>query len=678
MPVVIPAFRRHSGGLDTPWILASRGWQKPESRIFGPCRICRLLDPGLRRGDGGGRGDGWGRGDSGGAKVGGGATVGDGNDDGVLPAPTDSVIAAAIAPLNCGLIFLLSARQSTMQNQIKLVSEIPKAPQEVSLFAAVGLIPKIAGLATKQSDIDRLRIADPFVRVYALGRLCESGERLSDELLSIAVPILPYSAYLRQAITPALIKLFRFDLLEKMLELEKTEAVKAQDMLPQLLAARMNNDYAAQLALHEKLYLQTGQIIHIAEAATVSRERLAWQMAWTPALRVIMTRTSGMEAALLSALEMLRRADAQDEFAVLATVIHPMDGNKFARTYALAQRLYWKEDYRTCLEFLDTSKALELTGDSSPLLPSLAAKCAEEMGDYRLAAKWYDKQNKTQADKIYVAADYLKSLEQHAALPLAKLPADTQNKYFIMTGFPRSGTTLLENTLHAHPLIATCEETSALVGTMRAAYGLRLEEDPEAKNVDLRAVLHRKLYYESLDRFVTKTDARVVIDKTPIISSDIKYLEKLFPTKRYIFSIRHPYDVVLSNWKQSYSQNSAMAAFNDMHDACVLYDYTMRNWFEVFPGETERVHYVRYDELVNDFQRVVSGALTFLGVEWTDEVLKFAEHSAQRSVRTPSYVNVRKGLTIGVQTSWQNFEFLFDDTCRALLDPWVKHFGYQE
>ena len=166
--------------------------------------------------------------------------------------------------------------------------------------------------------------------------------------------------------------------------------------------------------------------------------------------------------------------------------------------------------------------------------------------------------------------------------------------------------------------------------------------------------------------------------KTPIISANIKYMEKIFPNKRYIFSIRHPYDVVLSNYKQVYSQNAAMAAFNDMHHACVLYSKVMSDWFEVFPGETERVCYIKYDDLVNDFKNQMQCALNFLGVGWTDEVMNFVEHAQKRAVRTPSYANVRKGLTIGVQTSWQKFDFLFDAKCQALLDPWVKRFGYSD
>ena len=101
----------------------------------------------------------------------------------------------------------------------------------------------------------------------------------------------------------------------------------------------------------------------------------------------------------------------------------------------------------------------------------------------------------------------------------------------------------------------------------------------------------------------------------------------------------------------------------------------MSDWFDVLPGETDRVCYIKYDDLVTDFRNQMERTLDFLRVDWADEVLNFAKIAETRPVRTPSYANVRKGLTIGVQTSWQNFDFLFDDRCRALLDPWPDRYS---
>lgn len=565
-----------------------------------------------------------------------------------------------------------------MSSQKFPATPFDQAVIEFSLDSASPLLVEVGGQSNKQSCLDRLRIDDTVVRIHALTTLLALGERINESVLAVALKLAPLSAHLRRLLVRELLQDFRFDLADEIIALEQAEAGKSQQRLTQLMRAQASNDYVSQCELYHQLYLQTGDLGYIAAACNLALERLHWQAALKPVMRMMFVRTAGLEETLVQALEMLGRADAKSEFALLARAISKLDGYLFVRAYAMAQLLFWKEDYRGCLGFLNGSNALSASENSSPILPNLAAKCAEALADYRQAALWYEQQNGAQKDVMLEPARFIDDLEKRATLGISLLRPDPRTTYFVMTGFPRSGTTLLENALNAHPLIATCEETSSLIGTFSTAYGLPTESLVASASLDQRAGAHRDLYYRNLDRYVGKPAATVVIDKTPIISANIKYMEKLFPNKRYVFSIRHPYDVVLSNWKQVYGQNIAMAAFNNIHDACVLYDHVMTDWFEVFPGATDRVYYVRYEELVSDFRRVVDGALGFLGVAWTDEVLKFAEHAAKRSVRTPSYAKVRQGLTIGVQTSWKNFEFLFDEKCRALLDPWSKRFGYSD
>ena len=163
----------------------------------------------------------------------------------------------------------------------------------------------------------------------------------------------------------------------------------------------------------------------------------------------------------------------------------------------------------------------------------------------------------------------------------------------------------------------------------------------------------------------------------PVRTAWIEVLERFFPEKRYVFSIRHPYDVVLSCFKQSFTPNAAMENFRTLEDACEFYDRVMSIWFGVFPAESERVLYVRYDELVLDFEQQIRRALDFLGVEWNAEVLRFAELSDGRKVATPSYGKVRGGLGIGVQSSWKNYRFAFNTPHGAKLHKWVDRFGYE-
>ena len=136
-----------------------------------------------------------------------------------------------------------------MASNNSYVIEIPKVPEEVNLTQAIGLIPKIAQSTTEQSMIDRLRIHDPVIRVFALAALIQMGRRFNDEILTVAMHVAQRSAYIRQLLIPELLALFRFDLTSKVMEMEsKTHDQAAQ--LPLLLMKSVNdNDYAAHVQL---------------------------------------------------------------------------------------------------------------------------------------------------------------------------------------------------------------------------------------------------------------------------------------------------------------------------------------------------------------------------------------------------------------------------------------------
>lgn len=564
-----------------------------------------------------------------------------------------------------------------MASSTQYVTEIPNFPEEVNLSQAIGLIPKIAQSSTDQAMIDRLRIHDPVIRVFALATLLKRNCRLDQNALTVALHVARRSAFLRQILISGLLNLFRFDLVEKVIEMEKEVAPKSVKLRAALMKSEFDSNYDAQVKLHEALYLETGNIVHIDKSFELARQRLPWKHGIQHIVRMVfMQDGKSLEPSLIALLQTLEKDGAKKEFRSLLPIIGQLDSCHVTRAYGITMRFFWAEKYDECLDFLSKSNALEETQDKSALLTNIAAKCYEKLAKYKEAAHWYEVQNETQKDERFTPQAFLDGVKERASIEIPKQILDSRKNYFIMTGFPRSGTTLLENALNSHPKVATCEETSSLIGSFAPAFLAPIESDPDRKKVMLRLAYHQRLYYQNLDRFVKKDDPQAIIDKTPIISANIKYMEKIFPNKRYIFSIRHPYDVVLSNFKQVYSQNPAMSAFNEMRTACILYDAVMRDWFDVFPGETDRVCYVKYDNLVLNFKPEMEKVLTFLSVDWTDEVLNFVEHSEKRAVRTPSYENVRKGLTIGVQTSWQKFDFLFDEECRQLLDPWVDKFGY--
>jgi hypothetical protein len=133
---------------------------------------------------------------------------------------------------------------------------------------------------------------------------------------------------------------------------------------------------------------------------------------------------------------------------------------------------------------------------------------------------------------------------------------------------------------------------------------------------------------------------------------------------------------VLSCFKQRFTPNPAMENFRSIDSAIRLYDIVMTEWFKFHTLEDENVCYVRYDDLVTDFDNTSKRVLDFLGLEWDDSIRDFSNSAHNRAAKTPSYQKVRQGLSIGVQTQWKNYRFAFQGESGKLLEKWAEFFGY--
>jgi Sulfotransferase family len=558
-----------------------------------------------------------------------------------------------------------------------LVPDFPDAPKDISIYQAIGIMGVLKKPKSAQNLMKHSRIADPVVRVWALSSLLLKSRILEGPLLEASMQAAHYSAFMRTLLVPMLLKALRFDLINLIQKLEEKSRDETSTLNGLLAQAMIKNEYHAEVIAHEKLYLQTGNLRHISQARDVAAMRLNWKDALKYLLRVTFTHSEPLQSSTIGILRMLEAEDARAEFKTIAQVISPNQDIMLAVVYAAAQLQYWDKDYPRAINILEESGAMKLaTGQMRARFCNLVAQCHEKNGDPRSAALWFQNQNDAVKKESPKPPQYIAEVERRANWQVPPLPADENSRHFIMTGFTRSGTTLLENVLAAHPEVVTCEESLSFNKALHTAFHLDLAEDPQKSNLGLRALFNRNLYYQELNRFIDKPAPKAIVDKTPMMGASIKYLEKLMPQKRYIFSIRHPYDVILSNYKQIYNQTIEMVAFNTVYESCVQYDFIMRSWFEVFPAADERVYYVVYEDLIHDFDRVVRGALGHLGVDWSDEVSAFAESSSHRAVRTPSYAKVRQGIGLGVQSTRADYDFLFDDRCRALLDPWVTRHGY--
>lgn len=523
---------------------------------------------------------------------------------------------------------------------------------------------------------------------YYLGLLRET-----DEVLSVAAACtLLASKFVPADVLPRLQELAKFqsvrtrafDFFMKEREYDlanafrRVQALPVEDLSQQGMEAAYTGDHGRIADVEVRKFLQNGDLGHLNRARIAAERDGGWKRALPLTVRLMLINPEDLRwptylrelLANSNQFELLEQfceiTDAAKVFpAVTASCRAILAGNRGAPAEGI--------------ELLDQlgTKSLPLALEVDICM--IRASLLDKSGRFEEANACYERQNEFNRNDMANSAPFdrnrfIERVKSDADLQVPKLPGDGHGNYFLMLGFPRSGTTLLENMLASHPAIETFEEIPSWQ-SMRQITGPFASKKLALPRGD--ALKARARYYREIEQNKKKIGASIFIEKLPVRSADAVMLEKMFPQKRYIFSIRHPYDVVLSCFRQYFRRNGAMDNFTTMKDACQLYDFTMSQWFKIFGLESERVCYVYYHRLIEDMQDEVTRVLSFVGTGWDDGILQFARHSDERSSPTPSYSKVRQGVSLGVQTSWRNYAFLFRKPEARQLDRWVKFFGYE-
>jgi len=266
-----------------------------------------------------------------------------------------------------------------------------------------------------------------------------------------------------------------------------------------------------------------------------------------------------------------------------------------------------------------------------------------------------------------------------ATLPRATARRDAAQPIFVL-GFPRSGTTLLEQTLTAHPNIAAGDELPFIIEI--AELMPRLLDSPLIYPEAL-AELWMGDHCEDLDNlrdhYLRKVAQLGIVppgipwftDKMPLNETHLGLIGLLFPNSPLLHVIRHPLDVVLSVYSNllthgfycAYALESAARHYALVMD---LVDHYCREM---------ELNYlrVRYEDIVDDQEASIRRVLDFVGAEFDPACLAF--HENRRYARTASYAQVTEKLNDRSRYRYRHYLRELQPVI-PILQPTIERLGY--
>jgi len=246
-----------------------------------------------------------------------------------------------------------------------------------------------------------------------------------------------------------------------------------------------------------------------------------------------------------------------------------------------------------------------------------------------------------------------------------------------LVGFPRSGTTLLDQVLDSHPEVVVLEERPLVAGMIARvkSNGYRYPEDL-ARLDDATVATLRRGYLTDRDRYINVPGGHVFVDKMPLNIVHAALIRRVFPNARFLLALRDPRDVCLSCFMQSFELNDWMAAFTDINTTAELFNVVFDLWCRTSERLSLDYHTVRYEDLIEDLRATASAAIGYLGLEWDEGMATFHEHAKRRGhLNTPSHAQVTQPVYSHAVQRWKRYGAAMDEPAR-ILEPSRIALGY--
>lgn len=238
---------------------------------------------------------------------------------------------------------------------------------------------------------------------------------------------------------------------------------------------------------------------------------------------------------------------------------------------------------------------------------------------------------------------------------------DDPQPVFIV-GMPRSGTTLLDRLLGAHPDIRSAGELDDFPAQLRW-----MADSTDVYGETMRRRLPEIDYAELGRRYLDRTQwraqgAALYIDKRPLNHTFAGLIRRALPGARLLHMVRDDMAVCFSNFRTYLGETYAYSYSLDS-----LVEYARESarldahWHAAMPGQMLDVSYA---DLVTDTEATMRRIVAFCGLEWSPACLDTAANPA--TVATPSAIRARGKVDRGGVDEWRRYEGQLEGLGRGL------------
>lgn len=228
------------------------------------------------------------------------------------------------------------------------------------------------------------------------------------------------------------------------------------------------------------------------------------------------------------------------------------------------------------------------------------------------------------------------------------------HRFIFIIGMPRSGTTLVEQTICNAEGVASVGEVPFATQFMSQT---NLKMDLKVISQDLSS-----FYAAKIEKY--RLSENHIIDKMPFNLFWVGFLAISFPNAQFVHCKRDARATCWSNYETSFAEgnqfsyklNEIVRHYNNCEDLMLF-------WKSKFQ---DRIFTLDYDAFTEEPEIIGSSLFDFLQLSWKQKYLDGKRND--RPVKTASQLQVKKGIYRNSSQAWKNFEPFIGKAFQPLID----------
>ncbi|KXI30995.1 tetratricopeptide repeat-containing sulfotransferase family protein [Paraglaciecola hydrolytica] len=256
------------------------------------------------------------------------------------------------------------------------------------------------------------------------------------------------------------------------------------------------------------------------------------------------------------------------------------------------------------------------------------------------------------------------------------LALENSNQFLFIVGFPRSGSTLLEKLLYERFQSFSVGESNAIPELEKEVF-LRFDKpwwqlnDSEWNNPQLLKHVEKALDVYKNQGWQSDSP---LIDKNLLNSTRLILLDKLFPDAPIIKLVRHPLDVLVSNFVTHFGSNDAWHSNLEITAKYML--KVDEHWHSVSRKLHNPVYTIHYESIINN-QGIPNELNSFLEHYWPAKTRPVnTQDITQFVTRTASYAQVQQNINTESLNSYKHYLDSIPKDIINIIRPIAERWNY--